>query len=722
MIALAPASRSDALRDVSPLVNPTSIAIVGASAREDSWPARVFQGLRRFGFPGDVFLVNPKYDELYGQPCYASVSALPRPPDQVVVVVPAAAVPITLEEAGRAGSRSAVVLTGGFSELGTAEGRALERRAVEAADAFGVRMCGPNCLGNVAMPARAVTFAEHSLEEFQPGGLACLSQSSGLMGATLRYAAQRGVGITYGIACGNEANTDIADYLGFLADDPTTSVIALFVETVRRPNAFAAAARQAARAGKPIIALTVGHSEAGRAAAAAHTGGLVGSREAFDALCDELAIVRVDGTDAFVELGELATRARRPFGPGIAAVSLSGGVRGLICDIGQQIDLPFARLQERTLAGLNDLLGVGSGVGNPLDIGWGGLASRDTYLACLRLLLEDPAVDVVAIQEELPRDDGSVQRAEGFRQMAHLADDLGKQVVFYSRGSYQVSDYGRAFHATCDAPFLQELNRAFEAVRGLRDYEQRRLHVSEKAPALPEHPQAAAWRARLAQASGPLDDSTAFELLETYAISTATWRLADSPEAAVAAARQVGFPVAAKLSLAGLTHKTEVDGVRLGLGDEGSLRRAAEDLFARGAPGAQVLVQRMAPPGTELVLSCRRDPEYGPLVVLGLGGVWVEVLRAVRVALAPVDSGRARALIDSLPGGAILHGARGRPAADLEALTQAIVALSRLAVDLGSALDTLEINPLIVAPAGGGALAVDVVCVIQQAQAGLTLG
>jgi acetate---CoA ligase (ADP-forming) len=716
VVVLAPTSRSDELRDVSALLNPASIAIVGASARPDSWPARVFHGLRRFGFAGEVFLVNPKYDELYGQACYASLAALPRPPDQVVVVVPAASVPSALEEAGHVGTRSAVVLSGGFSELGTPEARALERQAVEVADAFGLRMCGPNCLGNVAMPARAVTFAEHSLEQFQPGRLACLSQSSGVMGATLRYAAQRGVGIAYGIACGNEANTDIADYLGFLADDPATSAIALFVETVRRPTAFAVAARKAARAGKPIMALTVGHSAAGRAAAAAHTGGLVGSREAFDALCDELAVVRVEGTDAFVELGELATRARRPFGPGIAAVSLSGGVRGLICDIGARVGLPFAALQERTLAGLNALLGVGSGIGNPLDIGWGGLASRDTYLACLRLLFEDPAVDVVAIQEELPRDEASAQRAEGFRQMADLGASLGKQVVFYSRGSYQVSDYGRAFHASCEAPFLQELNRAFEAVRGLREYEQRRLSVDEAPPPVSEHPRAAAWRARLANASGPLNDATAFELLEDFGIPTATWRLADSPEAAAAAASQVGVPVAVKLSVTGLTHKTEVDGVRLGLDEAANVRGAAEELLARGGPGARLLVQRMASPGTELVLSCRRDPEYGPLVLLGLGGVWVEVLRAVRVALAPLDATRAHALISGLPGGAILRGARGRPAADVEAVANVLVALSRLAVDLGPLLDTLEINPLIVGPAGSGAVAVDVVCLAPEGE------
>ncbi len=702
----------DALRDVGSILNPRSIAIVGASAREDSWPARAFRGLRRFGFPGPVYLVNPKYDEVYGQRCYPSISALPETPEQVLVVVPARSVPTAIEEAGQRGVTSAVVLTGGFSEAGTAEGRALERQAVEMADRFGLRICGPNCLGNIAMPSRAVTYAEHTLEDFQPGGLACVSQSSGVMGAALRYATLRGVGVSYGIACGNEGNTDVADYLAFLAEDPATKVIALFVETLRRPSAFAAACRKAAAAGKPIMVLKVGDSEAGRAAAAAHTGGLAGSREAFDALCDELALIRVPGTDAFVELGELATRARRPFGPGVAVVSLSGGVRGVICDIGERIGLPFAALSERTLRGLDDLLGVGTGVGNPLDIGWGGLSSIDTYLACLRLMLEDPAVDVLAVQEELPRDEGGAARGEGFRRMVALGAELGKQVVFYSRGSYGVTDYGRAFHATCEAPFLQELNRSMQAIDSLRAYELRRAGAARVRVQAAEHPRAGAWRARLAQASAPLDDATGFELLEDYGIPTAPWKLAASPAEAVAAARDLGFPVAAKLSVPGLTHKTEVDGVWLGLADAAAVEQAATTLLERrehGAAGA-VLVQRMARPGTELLLSCRVDPQYGPLFVLGMGGVWVELMRAVRCALVPVDEACAYELIAALPGASLLSGARGRAPADLGGLVRACVALSRLAADLAPVLDTLEINPLIVGREGDGVVAVDVVC------------
>lgn len=707
------APRRYGLRDVTALLDPTSIAIVGASNRPDAWPSRIFRSLRDFGFAGPVYPVNPKYEELYGVRCYPSVSALPEVPDQLVIVVPAVAVADVLEEAGQRGTRSAVIITGGFSESGTEEGKAYERRVIEVADRYGIALCGPNCLGNISMVSNTVTYAEMFLEQFQPGGLACVSQSSGVMGATIRFATQRGVGMSYGIACGNEANRDMADYVAFLADDPHTQVITLFVETVRRPAAFMAACRKATAQGKPVLVLKAGQSEAGQAAAAAHTGGLAGSREAFDALCEEVGIIQVRGVDEFVEFAELATRVKRPFGPGVAVVSLSGGVRGLVCDIGERLDLPFAPLQDKTLQGLDDILGVGSGIGNPLDIGWGGLASLDTYLTCLRLMLEDPSVDVLMVQEELPKDETGARRAQGFQRMLDLANEMNKQLIFYSRGSHMVTDYGRAFHQQCQGPFLQELNAALLAVQRLRAFDQTWPSIAPEPPARPAvHPRASDWRETLRAAGGPLSDQDGFRLLEDYGIPTAPWRLAGGADEAAEAAQSLGFPVAAKLSVQGLTHKTEVGGIKLGLADADAVRGAAGELLRSGAAGsaAQVLVQKMAAPGTEMLLSVRVDPQYGPLLVLGLGGIWVEVMQAVRFALAPLDEQRAREVIASLPGQALLSGARGRPAADVEALARAASALSRLGADLAEVLDTIEINPFIVGAAGSGGVAVDVVC------------
>jgi acetyltransferase len=706
-----PSAGAPAFRDVTPLLQPRSIAIVGASIREDTWPARVFRNLRAFGFPGPVYLVNPKYEALYGEPCYPSLAALPGPPDQLVMVVPAAAVPGLLAEGGRAGARSAVVFSGGFAEIGTAAGRAAQDAIAAIAQDQGIRLCGPNCMGNLATRERAVTFAEQTVEDFQPGGFAFVSQSAGFMGAVLRYATQRGVGLSYGIGCGNEADVDVADCLHYLAQDAATRVIGLFLEGVRRPEAFVAACREAAAAGKPVLVLKVGRSAEGRVAAAAHTGALAGAREAFDALCEQLALVQVPGPDAFVEMAELVTQSQRPLGRGLAAVALSGGVRGAVADLGEGLGVPFAALQPETRAGLEAILGVGSGVGNPLDIGWGGLASLDTYLDCLRLLFRDPGVDTVAVQEELPKNEVAAKRAEGFRAMVALAREYDKGIVFYSRGSYAVTDYGRAFHATCPAPFLQELQRSFEAIARLRWYEGARRAVAGEPEGEPERACAPTWRARLGEAAGPLDDAAAFGLLADWGIPVAPWRRAATAAGAVAAAGVLGYPVAVKLSAPGLTHKTEVGGVRLGLGDAAAVAEAAAALLTLPeAASGSLLVQRLAPPGVELLLASRRDPQYGPLLVVGLGGVWVEALQAVRYALAPLDEARARALLAALPGAALLQGYRGRPPTDVDAVVAALLALSRLAVDLGPALDTVEINPFIAGPAGAGGVAVDVVC------------
>jgi acetate---CoA ligase (ADP-forming) len=394
----------------------------------------------------------------------------------------------------------------------------------------------------------------------------------------------------------------------------------------------------------------------------------------------------------------------------VAISSLSGGVRGLAADNAERLGLPLATLQPSTIERLDSLLGVGSGVGNPLDVGWGGLASLDTYLGCLRALFEDPGVDVVGVQEELPKSQAAMRRATGFQAMVDVAREYDKSLLFYSRGSYVVSEFGREFHRGCEAPFLQELNRTLEAIGQLRWYEQQRPSV-EAEPALPtENALAATWRERLAAAGGPLDDRQAYALLEDWGLPVPEWHLASMPTGAVAAADVLGFPLALKLSAPGLTHKTELGGVRLNLASSDDVEQAAQELLARApSTDAELLVQRMAPPGIELLVSCRRDPQFGPLIVVGLGGVWVEALRAVRSALAPLNPERARRLIESIPGSAILSGLRGQPPADIDALVDTLVRLSELALMLGPQLDTLEINPFILGPRGQGGFAVDVV-------------
>lgn len=715
----------ESFRDVTPLLFPRSIAIVGASQREDSWPARIYRNLLNFGFSGPVYLVNPRYRELYGATCYPSVLSLPEPVDQLVVVVRAPLVATVLEEAGVVGCRSAIVFSGGFGELGTEEGRSAEAAVQAIAERYRIRICGPNCLGNLSLPGRVVTFAEQTIEDYQLGGFAFVSHSSGVMGAALRFAAQRGIGISYGIAAGNEANTDIADYLNFLAEDEHTRVVGMFLEGVRRPNAFAVACEKLAQANKPVALIKVGRSAGAKEAAVSHTGALVGSHEAFTAFAERYGLILVNSTDDIVEIAELTSRRIFQVPEGLAVVSLSGGVRGFIYDLCEQMGVPLAKLSSHTLSRLSGLLGVGSAVGNPLDIGWGGLSSQETYLECVRAIMEDPAVQAVAVQEELPRSDVAERRAQGFIQMDALGQRYGKPVIFYSRGSYAVTRYGLDFHRKLDAPFLQELHRSFLAISRMMSYVRRRQDLLRRRDTSPADERVMErWQDLLVKAySSPLPETDAFRLLSDGGIPVPPWRVATSPRDAEAAAEELGLPVAIKLSCPGVTHKTELGGVRLGLRTPGEVRLAAHDLLrlggelmaTSGSGDCALLVQKMVPPGVELFLSCVRDPEFGPVISLGLGGIWVELLRDVQHALAPIDEEDAQRMIRSLRGGALLRGARGQPPADEGALVAALVNLSRMGLALGQALNTIEINPFIVGRAGEGGAAVDVLVVLPKA-------
>jgi acetyltransferase len=704
------------IRDVSPLLHPRSIAIVGASQRPDSWPARVFRNLNNFGFEGPIYPVNPNYDELYGTRCYHSISAIPEPPDHLVILVKAELVPAALEEAGPLGTRSATIFTGGFAEFGTPETRALQDRAQEIADRYGICVSGPNCLGNVSMPGRLVTYSEQVTEPFRPGHFAMVAQSSGIMGGTFRYAAQRGVGVSYGIAAGNELNTDVVDYLHFLLADEQTRFIGLMIEGIRRPELFMQVCERLAGAGKPIGLLKSGRSAKGQEATLAHTGVLAGTREVFESVVERYGLIPVESTDDLVDLAELATRTGFKHPTGLAAGSLSGGVRGLVADLGEDLGIAWAELAPATIERLGKVLGVGSGIGNPIDIGWGGLSSQETYLECVEALLDDPNVTALALQEELPRAEFAGERAENYLRMEALGRERNKPVMFYARGSYPITEYGLAFHERSGAAFLQDLRRSFLAIRNLMHYPPRRAEViRERVIPTGDPALAARWQARLSDSRGPLPDDQAFQLLADFGLPVAPYRLVRTASEAEQAAAELGWPVALKLSRPGLTHKTELGGVALNLETRDELRAAADRLLSLPSGGAagqsetSLLVQSMAQPGVELFLSCSRDAQFGPMLYLGLGGVWVEVLKDVQLRPAPIDAGDARGMVERLRGNALLRGARGRPAADEEALVAALVALGAAGAALGESLGTIEINPFIVGPQGRGGSAVDVV-------------
>jgi acetyltransferase len=699
--------RSTKYRDVGPLLRPHSITIVGASERPDSWSARIFDNLKNYGFAGEVYLVNPRHRELYGAPCSPSVTEVPGAIDQLVVIVPAAHVPGILDEAGKRGARSAVVFSGGFSEANTPAGRAAEAEMIEAAERHGILIGGPNCLGNVSTRERVLTLAQQGVEAFKAGGLALLSQSSGLMGNVARSAHSRGIGLSYAIASGSEANVDAADYLNYLVDDPSTCVLGLILEAIRRPQEFAAACERARAGQKPIMILKIGRSKGGQTAALSHTGALSGSYEAFAAFCRRYGLIEIKGLDELVDATELFLCCRSSAATGVAALALSGGARGYLHDLGEELGIDFPELTPEATNRLEELLGVGAGCGNPLDLGAGGAGNPDLQLRCLELLATHPAIGLIAVQGELPHSPSFAKRAQGYQRMIQSAGQLGKPIVFFSHGSYAVTDYGAHFRESSGAPFLQEIRRSFQAISHFMDY-QRRLESGRTGGRPIEFRPGRKPRGPVE----PLTDEEAFLLLQQAGIAVARYEVCDTTEAAQRAAEALGYPVALKLSVRGLTHKSETGGIALGLSDPSEVARAFGAIKDQGSRYAgstvRLLVQQMVQSPFELYVGAKWDPEFGPLVLFGFGGIFVEALGRVSTRLAPVEAYEAEAMVvESGVERALRRLGPTRPEVSGPIL-DAIVRVSQL-IAARPEIEVLEINPLLFRGEGQSCVSVDVV-------------
>jgi acyl-CoA synthetase (NDP forming) len=463
---------------VAALTAPRNAVLVGASDRPGSWSARVWRNLTRYEFPGPIYLVNPRRTALWDRPCYPDFKSLPEPPDHLVVLVPAPSVPDILRSGAAAGARSATVFSSGFGEAGDPEGAQHGRALALAIAETGLGVSGPNCMGNVCGKSRLVTLTEDRPLTLHAGPVALAGQSGGVVIHLNRAIEERGIAVEYLITSGNETGLTVADYIAFFAGEPELKVIGLYVEAIADIASFKAACRMARAAGKSIIALKLGQSEAGREAAMAHTGSLAGSAQAFDAVCGEIGVIRADTLDDMVEIAELLVHGSAPTGRRLGAMTLSGAFRGLLLDAAERNRLTFPPLAEATIAKLRSVLSVGSLIGNPIDGGFAALGSAETYMACLEALDADPSVDVVLMQETLPREPGSA-RSEKYIKLVcdYVTTRAKKPVAFVTLASHSQTDYSRALRAgTPRVALLQEANKALRAIaRVVRRSELERL-------------------------------------------------------------------------------------------------------------------------------------------------------------------------------------------------------------------------------------------------------
>jgi acyl-CoA synthetase (NDP forming) len=715
-----------------PLFAPRSIAIVGASAR-GGIAQTVANNLRVMGSATRCHFVNPRYEELHGQPCYSSLDALPEVPDTVLVAVNPLRATAVVEGAARVGAPSVIIPGGGIVEGGEAAA-AMQREVAAIARDHGIALLGPNCMGMVDRTTNAATYIG-DINPWQPrGGVAGIAQSGSVTDAFI-HAGNR-VGFSRIIGCGSEVVLDACDFLAYCLDDPETHAVILFLEGFKRPERFMALADRALELDKPVMVVKVGRSSQAQAAAIAHSGSLAGEDRATDAALRAAGVIRCDDLDELLETAELVSGARRlgrRAGRGrTGVITVSTGEASLIADLAPRtgIDLPpVPDSARRELLARLPTLGY---IGNPLDP-WGATDPPTAYGAAFDAFAGSGAYDVLALVHDFPYrslpsevETAREVTAELIRVTAGRADLLPVYVSLTS--GEPTPETKQLLDEAGGVPMLRGAVEAFRAIASLAWWE------GARARRLRDGPRRAGWSA-LASDRTPwghesaatvasaapvaLSERDSLALLATAGVPVTAARPANDAEAAVASAAEMGYPVAMKVDAAGLAHKSDAGGVRLDLADPDAVRRAAAELLTIGerlrGDGVEVrglLVEPMAAPGLELIVGLTRDPQVGPVVLVGLGGILAESLDDVVLGLAPVDRAEALAMIERLRGSRLLDGVRGRPPIDRGAVAEIIVAVARLGADRPE-IEAIDLNPVIASEAG--AIAVDALVMVAGA-------
>jgi acyl-CoA synthetase (NDP forming) len=673
-----------------------SVAVVGASVKEGSLGHQMMVELRRGGFDGDVYPVNPGYDEVLGERCFPSIAEVPGPVDLAILGVANQRIEQALRDAIVAGARSAVTFSSLYEESPPGPGMpGLAERIASIAHEAGIPLCGGNGMGFLNLEANLRATGFDTPDHIRSGPVAFISHSGSAF-AALAFN-DRGIGFNLIVSSGQELVTDVADYMEYALDLASTRVIALLIETVRRPEVFRAALARAFERDVPVVALKVGRTERSKSMVTAHSGALAGEDGAYEALFDAYGVLRVASLEEMADVMELFSSPRRvTTGRGIASIHDSGGERVLFTDLAADLAVPFANISEATTARIQEALDPGLEAANPLDA-WGtGIDADRIFTECFHALHDDPDTAALAFVVDLTRQ--GEPHDEGYLGIARdVFSSTTKPFCVLSNLASAVANDEASLLRDVGIPVLEGTASGLSALGRLLAYRDMRARPPIKPPPPVSADVRERWAVRLA-AGNELSELEALALLAEYGIPTTKTIGAASTEEAVDAAEQVGWPVVLKTAAPGVQHKSDVGGVALGLADPDAVRAAYLDIAERLGP--EVVVAAMAPAGVELAMGVVRDPQFGPLVLVAAGGVLVEVLRDRRLAMPPLDEARASALVDGLRVRPLLDGVRGAPPADVAALAQALTRLSVLAADLGNQLEALDVNPTIVSAQG----------------------
>ena len=713
---------SDIVKRIHAMLHPRNIVLVGATDKPGNYAERIWNNLVKYGYEGGLFPVNAKRETIWGVPCYKDFASLPEKPDHVLVLVPARFAVQVIRDAAAAGARSATIVTSGFSELQDEESQRLAVELKEAVRETGLAVTGPNCLGNLSAGEKLFTNIDDRIVTMEAGPVAIVGQSGAIVMAIRQTLEDRGVGVGYMVTTGNETGLETPDLMAYFAADPSIRVIVVYLEGVRNTKVFREACKAARAAGKPVIALKLGASEGGRAAAMAHTGALAGSIETFDAISTREGVIRVRGLDELIETTECFVHADPPKGNRLAAVSLSGGKRGLLIDAFYSAGLNFAPLSPNATEQLAKMLGPGSIVGNPLDAGFAAVVDPSVYMNSIKIMIDDPDTDIVIIDAELPKAPHEL-RERNLRIVNEMAGAASKPVVYISAMSIGFTEFTKGLRKSLpNIAVMQGLDRAVGAIKSLIEYAGLRKEVPDIKSSSKASARAVLEKAlKNANGAAALDEVASKKLLKAYGIPVSKEEIAQTAAEAVKIAKRIGFPVVAKVVSADILHKSDIGGVILNLNSAAEVKKAFNDITARvrklkGKPKLEgILIAQQVKADLELVVGASLDAEMGPVVLFGTGGVDIELMKDVALAGAPLDEAEAKQLIGKTKAGVKMKGYRGKPALHEASAVKALVGLSNLMADAGSRIASIDVNPFLINSKLG--VAVDGLIVLNNAAA-----
>ncbi|MFO1189579.1 MAG: acetate--CoA ligase family protein [Alphaproteobacteria bacterium] len=692
------------------LINPSSVAVAGASATVGSFGHRTAANLAPF--KGSTYLINPRYEEIEGKPCYPSLKALPVVPDCVICTLPRDAVEPLVEESASLGVGGVIVYASGYAETGIRDRIALQARLAAMVRGAKTRLMGPNTIGfyNVGSGAAFTFNPETAVAGARPGPLGLVSQS-GALGFAIAQVIKTGVSFSHILTCGNQCDVDALDLANYLVENPETRAIACMLEGVPDGERLIELGYRGLAADKPIVMYKTGTGKTGAEAVRAHTGSLVGSNDAYAAAFARTGIIGVDAYERLVETAYFFAKAPRPDikKPGVAIISGSGGA-GIVCaDKAELHGVPLPKPRGKTRAVLRSIIPEFGSANNPVDVTAQSLANPESYRRCVSVMRDDPDYGCLVVPQTVANADVTPFRA---RVLSEIAREAPTPIIVPWMSGWREGPGSETFEANPDLSVFRSLDSCFAAIAAWHWRERIRQNYAKQNQARRAKrlvPAAAASKVRSVLAAGStargLTARDSRTVLAAYGIPVLKELRAATATAAVAAAKRIGYPVAILADAPDLSAAAQARLARFDLAAPSAVRRAFAEVMAAARAGQRtraktkpdiqaVIVQQMAPIGLEFVISARRDPQFGPLVAVGIGGPLVEILPDAVLALAPIGRAEAKEMLASLPGYALLVGHRDDPGVKIDAVVNVICRVSELAYDLADMIDVIDVSPI----------------------------